>query len=119
MAFTAHAGFLGDVGERPVAIVVVESTTKRMRRLVNVGRRGLDEEEVHQPILVIVEPGHTGAHGFQIVFLVGGSGVLLELQTGGLGNVGKGDRNTSRRPSDGPSFGNGGVLQHHPQGCRD
>ena len=64
MSFATHAGFFGDVGESPIAVVVIKRAAQGMRRLVNVGRRGLDEEEVHQPVLVIVEPGDTGAHGF-------------------------------------------------------
>ncbi len=44
MAFTADAGFLGDIGESSVAVVVVERATQRMRRFVDVSRGGLDEE---------------------------------------------------------------------------
>src|ERR1700682_4347871 len=67
MARTANSSLFRDVGESPIAIVVVESTTKRMWRLINIGRRGLDEEEVHQSVLVIVEPSDTRTHRFEVV----------------------------------------------------
>jgi hypothetical protein len=89
-----------------------------MGRLINVGCRGLDEEKVHQPILVIVKPRHPGAHGLQIVLLVGGGRVLLELQAGTLGNVGEGDGDTGRRGDDAPGLGKCTMLSYR-QGCSD
>ncbi len=41
-----------------------------MRRFVDVGRGGLHEKQIHQAVLVVVDPADTGAHGFQIIFLL-------------------------------------------------
>ena len=68
VAFAADAGFLGHIGERSVAIVVVERGAQGMRRLVDVGRRRLDEIQVHQAVLVVVDPADAGAHGLEIIF---------------------------------------------------
>jgi len=76
-----------------------------MRRLVKVGRRRLDEEQVHQSVLVVVNPGDPGPHGFQIELLVGGRGVLLEVQPGSFGNGGKRDPNPARRRRSSGFFG--------------
>src|ERR1700722_2314901 len=91
VSLASNSSFLGNVGEGSIAVVVVERTTKWMWRFINVGCRGLDKEKVHQPILVIIKPRDPGPHGLQVVLLVGGGRVLLELQAGTLGNVSKGD----------------------------
>src|SRR5581483_4526456 len=49
-----------------------------MRWFVQVSGGGLNEENVHQPILVVVEPRHAGAHSFEVVLLLGLSRVLPE-----------------------------------------
>ena len=72
VAFAADAGFFSDVGESSVAVVVIKRAAQWMRRLVDIGGGGLDEVEIHQAILVIVEPGDSSAHGFEIILFVGG-----------------------------------------------
>ena len=66
-----------------------------MSRFVNVSGGGLDEVEVHQPILIVVDPPDTGAHGFEIVLLVGLRGVLKKVDSGGLANIGVADSDGS------------------------
>ena len=62
-----------------------------MRRFVDVGGGGLDEVEIHQAILVIVDGGHSSAHGFEVILFVGLGGVLLEGDAGGRADVGEVD----------------------------
>ena len=88
VTFAADAGFLGDIGESSVAVVVVERAAQRMRRFVNIGGSRLDEIQIHQAILVVVDPGHACPHGFEIIFFVGLRGVLLESDLGLLADVG-------------------------------
>ena len=94
MAFTAKASFIGDIGEGSIPVVVIERTAEGTRGLVDVGGSRLDEEQVHQTVLVIIEPGHAGAHGFEIVLLVGLGRVLLKRNAGSLTNVGVMNLNT-------------------------
>jgi len=65
-----------------------------MRRLVDVRGRRLHEEKVHQAVLVVVEPGHAGAHGLQIIFFLGLRGVLKKGDSRLFANVGKADGNS-------------------------
>ena len=55
--------------------------------------RRLHEIQVHEPVLIVVEPGNAGAHGFEIILFVGGSAVLKESDSGGLSDVGVADGN--------------------------
>src|SRR5882724_10796999 len=87
MSRTAKAGFVGNVAEGSVTIVVVKRAAQRLGRFVNIGGRGLDEVEVHETVLVIVEPGDSSSHGFKVVPFVRGGGVLKKSNTGGLLNV--------------------------------
>ena len=54
---------------------------------------GLDKVQIHQPILIVVDPPHAGAHGFQVVLLVGLRGVLHEGDSRGFANVGEANGN--------------------------
>src|SRR4051794_15281689 len=78
MPFAAQSCFGGDIGERSIALVVIKSATERLKRFVDLSSSRLHEEKVHQPVLVVIEPGDTGAHGFKIVFLVSLGRVLPE-----------------------------------------
>ena len=49
------ARLLGDVGERAVAVVLVERVLERRLRLVEVGRAAVDQEDVHPAVVVVVE----------------------------------------------------------------
>jgi len=69
-----------------------------MRRLVNVGGCRLYKEKIHQAVLIVVEPAHTGAHRLQIIFFFSLGGVLNEGDSCLLANI---------RISD----GNGGLLR--------
>ena len=67
-----------------------------MRRFVNVGRCRLNEVQIHQPVLVVVDPAHAGAHRFEVVLFVGLRGVLLKSNLRRFANVGVTDRNCRR-----------------------
>src|SRR5262249_54554983 len=92
VSLSANSGLLGDVGKRPVTIVVVEGAAQWMGWLVKVGCGGLDEIKVHQSILIVVKPGNSGPHSFEVVLLVRRSGVLLEGEPSGFGNIRKSNR---------------------------
>src|SRR5438552_610655 len=98
MPRATHAVFFGDIGKGSVTVVMVEGAAQRMGRFVNVGGGGLDKKEIHQTVLIVVEPGDASAHGFKIVLFVGGGGVLQKCYAGGLTDVGvtDGDRAVGR-----------------------
>ena len=62
-----------------------------MCRLVRVCFAGLHEEEIHQAVLVVVEPSDACAHGLEIVFLFGLCGVLEKSDSGFFADVGVAD----------------------------
>ena len=114
VAFAANAGFIGDIGERSVAVIVVERAAQGMRRLINIGGGGLDEEEIHQAILIVVDPAHAGSHGFEVILFFRLRGILLEGDVGALANIGVADRNGCLRFYRGLS---GGYLP--TENCAD
>ena len=89
VTFAAYAGLFRDIGESAVAVVVVKSAAQRVRRLVGVSCRRLDEEEIHEPILIVVDPGNACAHRLQVILLVGLRGILLKSDFGLLTDVGE------------------------------
>src|SRR5436190_730421 len=62
VAFTTYARFSGDISKSSIAIVVIKRAAQRLGRLVDVGGRRLHEEQIHQAILIVVQPGHARAH---------------------------------------------------------
>src|SRR6266404_6711127 len=97
MSFASESSFSGDIGEGTVAIVVVQRGAKRIGRLVNVGGSGLHEKEIHQAVLVVIEPGDASPHGFQIIFFFRLGGVLYKRHSRFFTNVGISNRNGSLR----------------------
>ena len=93
VAFTAHAGFFRDVGESSVAVVVIKRAAQRMRRLVDVGCGRLDEVQIHEAVLIVVDPSDTGSHGFEVILFVGLRGVLLESDLRAFADIGVADGN--------------------------
>src|SRR5690242_15724189 len=91
VSFTSDAGLRSDVSKSSVAIVVIEGAAQRLGWFVDIGGGGLDEIQVHEPVLIVVQPGYAGAHGFQVILFVGGSAVLNESDSGGLANIGVAD----------------------------
>src|SRR5579872_6561368 len=70
VTFAPYSGLFRDVSESSIAVVVVKSAEQRMSGLIDVRCCRLDEEEIHESILVVVDPGNAGAHCFQIVLLI-------------------------------------------------
>src|SRR5437016_6235882 len=91
--FTAYTGFLGNISKGAIAVVVIKSAAQRMRRFVNVSCGRLDEEQVHEPVLVIVDPGDPRAHSFQVILLLSLGGILNEGDSCGFANIDIADRN--------------------------
>src|SRR5579864_4309710 len=58
-----------------------------MRWFVDIGCGSLDKEKIHEPILVIVDPGDAGSHGFEIILFVGLRRILLESNSRLLANI--------------------------------
>src|SRR5919108_2562066 len=75
VSFTTHAGFLSNICKGTVAIIVVKSAAQGMRRFVNVGRSRLDKEQVHEPVLIVDDPGYARAHGLKGILLLGLGGI--------------------------------------------
>src|SRR5438105_8196028 len=88
MSRSSHASFFRYISEGSVTIVVIKSATQRMWRFVDVGRRRLDEEKIHEAVLVIVYPTDTRAHGFKVIPFLGLSRILKKSDSGGLSNIG-------------------------------
>ena len=59
----ATPGLVGDVGERAVAVVLVEGVLQRRLRREEVGRAAVDHEDVHPAVVVVVEERHARPHG--------------------------------------------------------
>src|ERR1700732_2956704 len=64
-----------------------------MRRLVNIGGPRLPKEKIYQAVLVVIDPAHASAHGFQIIFFFRLRGVLQKGKPRLFANVGKSDGN--------------------------
>jgi len=88
MSGTSEASFFGDVGEGAVAIIVVKLGTQGMGRLVSVGFAGLHEEQIHQAVLVVVQPSDAGAHGLEIILFFALRGVFEKSDSGVFSDVG-------------------------------
>ena len=88
VAFTTYARFCGDISKSSIAIVVIKRAAQRLGRLVDVGGRRLHEEQIHQAILIVVQPGHARAHCLEIVLLVRLRRVLLERDACGFATIG-------------------------------
>src|SRR5579863_2172427 len=96
MVFAADAGFFRHIGKRPVAVVAIKRRVQWARWLVVIGGGGLNEVEIHQAVLVVVEPRDAGTHGFEIVLLFASGRVLNEGDSGLFVNVSEVDRGGSR-----------------------
>src|SRR6266576_5294039 len=94
VTFTADAGFFRDIGEGSIAVVVIKRTANRMRWLVEIRRRRLNEVKIHQAVLIVIDPCDTGSHSFEIILFLGLRGVLLESDLRALTNVGVVQRDT-------------------------
>jgi len=94
MIFGRDTGFFSDVGEGAVTVVVIERGTERVIGLIEFGRAGLDEVEVHQAVLIVIEPGDAGAHSFKVELFLGLRGVLQKSDASLFADVGEfdGDR---------------------------
>ena len=88
VSFTADAGFFRYIGESSIAVVVIKRAANRMWRLVDIGGGGLNEVQIHQAILIVIDPRHAGSHSFEIILFFRLRGVLLESNLRALANVG-------------------------------
>src|SRR5882762_3985834 len=88
VSFATHACFVGDVGKRSIAVVVVERGAQGLWRFVNGGGGRWHEEEIHQPVLVRVEPTDAGAHSFKVVLFFRGGAILKKSDSGRWPHVG-------------------------------
>src|SRR5579872_6262104 len=72
-AGTQQTGLLRYIGERPIAIVLVQAVGRALRRFAEARPR--QDEDVEPTVVVVVEEGATAAHGLQDVVLVRHSAV--------------------------------------------
>ena len=89
----ADAGLFGDVGKGSVAVVVIQRRAQRMRWLINIRGRRLNEIQIQQAVLVVVDPAHARAHCLQVILFVRLRGVLHESDSRSLADVGETNRN--------------------------
>src|SRR4051812_7618773 len=87
MPIAAHPGFFGDVSKCSVSIVMIESRSQRMRGFICVGCGGLHKIKIHQPVLVVIEPGHPSSHCLQIVLFITLCRVLKKCDSRRTANV--------------------------------
>src|SRR5579859_7706338 len=120
--FSANAGFLRHVGEGTIAVIVVKRAAQGMRWFVDVGGCGLNEVQIHQAILVVIDPSDACAHGFKVVLFFSLGGILLKGNFGALADVGVADRNSGvllfrglRREQD--TMNNQSPAQREHQDC--
>src|SRR5882724_974390 len=97
MPLAADPGFFRDVGKGSVTIVVVERRAEGPRRLVNIGRSRLNEVEIHEPVLVVINPAHAGPHGLEIILFLCLCGILEKGNSSSLADIGIPDTNSRRR----------------------
>ena len=120
-SFGADAGLFRHFGKRPVSVVAVKRGMQGPRGLIDVGRGGLDEVEVEQPVLIVINPAEAGAHRLEVILLVGCRRVLLPGDACGLAGVSKAHRN-----GDGRRLGRaahqalcGGNPSHEDGDCQE
>src|SRR5277367_4338233 len=65
----SQAGLFGDVGERAVVIVVVETVGRTLASGKSFQPRAIYEKNVGPAVVVIIEDGHAAARGLDDVFL--------------------------------------------------
>ncbi len=84
--FDVEAGFSGDVGEGAVVIIVIESGMRCAA--VMLGKIGaVDEENILPAVVIGIDEGNAGAHGFRQIFFAEGAVVMDEVNAGGFGYV--------------------------------
>ena len=71
VSLARESSLFSSVCKRAIAVVAIQDGTKRLGGLVNVGRSGLYEKEIHQAVLVVVDQTHAGSHGFEIILFLG------------------------------------------------
>ena len=91
-----QAGLPRDVGERPVAIVVVQRRIRRWSRVTGPVRR-VDEEDVLPSVVVDVDERGAGAQRLGQVLLAERAAVVAEVDASRLRDVREGDRRACRR----------------------
>src|SRR6266498_792517 len=64
-ASPCHAGFLGDVGECSIVIIMIKRVLERFCRSKKIGRSAIDEVDIHPTIVVIIEEGASATDGFR------------------------------------------------------
>ena len=74
---SADASFLGDIGERAVAIVLVERVTQWLRGFVEIRRSAVDQVQVHPSVIIVIEERATGTERFRQISL-GRHGVFVD-----------------------------------------
>src|SRR5262249_31207282 len=83
-AFGAHAGLLGHVSERPVAVVAIKRAAQRLLRFVKPGGRAVDQIDIEQPVGVVINPSATRPHRLNQVLLRSRRVVVNEMNPGGF-----------------------------------
>src|SRR6516162_2722388 len=64
-----------------------------MRGSVSVGRGRLHKEQIRQAVLIVVEPGDAGAHGFEVILFFALRGILDKGDARRRADIVEADRN--------------------------
>lgn len=82
-----QARFCRDVGESAIVIVMVEARWMALARAIIGNARTVDEQNIHPPVIVVIECGGASTHGFDNVeFFLAATGEM-KVNSGGLRDV--------------------------------
>src|SRR6185437_4487240 len=81
-----YARLVGHIGKGAVMVVVEEGAAGLLSGQLHVDIGGVGEVDIRPAIAIVVDDGDPAAHGFDDVFLVGGSEVV-EVDLSGSGDV--------------------------------
>jgi hypothetical protein len=93
------AGFLRDVREAAVAVVVVQARRRTSTLFVGRDREppSLHQQQVHVAVLIVVDPGGAAPHDFGDVMLFRGAVDMQEVDAGRLGQFAETDARLFRK----------------------
>ena len=94
---SGEAGLFRDIGERAVGVLVIEPVPELAVGLVGqfairhgiVDLGAVGEEDVQPSVVVVVEQSDAASHGLDQILVRGGGVFVLEVDPGGLGDVGE------------------------------
>jgi hypothetical protein len=88
----AQTRFHGGVFERAISAIAIQPVPPSGVRLDQAGlARAIGDEDVHQPVAIVIEGGHATRHGFNLMLLRGGPVLQYDIESGACRRVLKRD----------------------------